>query len=260
MNIFLMTDVEGIAGVDIIDQMNRATPQYENTRKLLCNSINKAASACFEAGADKVYYLDGHAGGGNVFEGLIDQRAQKCSLQEWVELLKNGKIDVQIELGAHSRAGTVGGFLDHTISSKTIFSIKVNDIEMSEYSLHAALCGKFKVPIIAVIGDEAACCQAKEYVPKLFTGAVKSAKTRNIATTHSDADQILCNTILTAIKNYKAVPLFEVTEPLTVEQVFYRTDFCESAMASALVTFERIDARTLKKTVATIEKYSDLKF
>ncbi len=260
MNIFLLTDVEGIAGVDSIAQMDRTSPEYENTRMLLCNSINKAVSACFDAKADKVYYLDGHEGGGNVFEELIDACAQKCSMKEWFELLKNGSIDCQIELGSHARAGTVGGFLDHTLSSKTIFSIKVNGTEMSEQSLHAALCGKFGVPVIAVIGDEAACRQVKEYMSDCFTCAVKNASERNTAVTYPNADKIMHDTIVAAITNYKSVPLYKVSEPLTVEQTFYRTDFCESVMKQQTAAFERIDARTLKKTKPTLTDYSDLKF
>lgn len=260
MNVFLLTDVEGIAGVDSIAQMDRTSPEYENTRMLLCNSINKAVSACFEAKADKVYYLDGHGGGGNVFETLIDTRAQKCSIEEWVVLLKNGSIDCQIELGAHARAGTINGFLDHTIISKKIFSIKINGIEMSELSLHAALCGKFGVPVVAVIGDEAACRQAKEYIPGCFTCAVKHATERNIATTYPNADEIMHATIVSALTNYKSVPPYKVSEPLTVEQTFYRTDFCESVIKKQTAVFERIDARTLKKTIPTITSYSDLKF
>ena len=47
MNIFLLTDVEGVAGVDSTDQMDRKFPAYENTRKLLCKGINEAVTACF---------------------------------------------------------------------------------------------------------------------------------------------------------------------------------------------------------------------
>ena len=260
INVFLLTDVEGIAGVDSITQMDRTSPEYENTRKLLSDSINKAVSACFEANADKVYYLDGHGGGGNVFEDLIDLRAQKCSLQEWVELLKSGSIDCQIELGAHAKAGTINGFLDHTINSKTIFSIKINGIEMCETSLHAALCGKFGVSVIAVIGDEAICRQVKDYIPTCFTCAVKNATERNIATTYPDADKKMRDTIIAAITNYKSVPPYQVSEPFTVEATYYRTDFCESAMRKEIAAFERIDARTLKKTVPVITGYGNLLF
>ena len=259
MNVFLLTDVEGLAGVNDILQMDRSKPEYQNTRKLLCDSINLAVSVCFDNGATQVFYLDGHAGGGNVFEELIDKRAQKCSLDEWCELLKNGEIDCQIELGSHSRAGTIGGFLDHTISSKAIFSIKINGVEMSEQSLHAALCGKFGVPVVAVIGDEAVCRQAKEYIPNVFVGAVKNATVRNTAETYQNADEILQTTIAEALKNYQSVALYKIDEPVTVEQTFYRTDFCETAIKQ-YKSFHRVDARTIRKTVQSITNYSDLKF
>ena len=87
INIFLLADVEGLAGVDSMAQMDRKSPEYENTRILLCDSINKAVSACFEAKADKVYYLDGHGGGGNAIENLIDPRAKKCTIQSLRPLL-----------------------------------------------------------------------------------------------------------------------------------------------------------------------------
>ncbi len=260
MNIFLLTDVEGVAGVDSTDQMDRKSPAYENTRKLLCKSINEAVSACFEANADNVYYLDGHGGGGNVIENLIDPRAQKCSIEEWVRLLKSGSIDCQIDLGAHARAGTINGFLDHTIASKRIFSIKINGIEMSELSLHAALCGKFGVPVVAVIGDEAVCRQAKEYIPNCFTCAVKNATERNMAATYPNAAKKMHDTIIAAITDYKSVLPYKVSEPVTVEQTFYRTDFCESVIKKQTTAFERVDARTLKKTVPTISGYGDLHF
>ena len=261
MTVFLLTDVEGLAGVDSLAQMDRETPEYKNTRMLLCDSINKAVSACVEAGADQVYYLDGHGGGGSVFEELIDTRAQKCSsMAEWVELLKSGSIDCQIELGAHARAGTINGFLDHTLTSKTIFSIKVNGLEMGEPALHAAVCGKYGVPVVAVIGDEATCRQAKESVPDCFTCAVKNATERNTAVTYPDADKKMHDTIVAAVKQYRSVSLYRVSEPATVEQTFCRADFCESRMKKQTVAFERVDARTLRKTVPTITSYTDLRF
>ena len=99
MNVFLLTDLEGISGVTDIEFMNRNGEKYEKARMFLSKSINLAVKTAFESGADRVYYLDGHGGGGNVFEELIDPRAQKCSIDEWQQLLREGKIDCQIELG-----------------------------------------------------------------------------------------------------------------------------------------------------------------
>lgn len=260
MNVFLLTDLEGIAGITDIDFMERGGEKYKLAKEYLCNSINLATQACFESGAETVYYLDGHGGGGNVYEEKIDPRAIKCDLSTWEKLLQNGKIDCQIEIGAHARAGTVGGFLDHTLSSKTFFSHRINGLEMSELSLHALVCGIHGVPIVACTGDETACRQAKEYIPEIFVGAVKKAEIRNLSTNYENADEILTETVKQALKNYKSVPIYTMDTPLTVELTLYRTDMCEEILANCKEPVERIDARTLRKHVEKLTSYQDLKF
>lgn len=259
LNVFLLTDMEGVAGIDSIDDMDRESERFSLSRKKLCAEINLAVDACFEGGADRVYYLDGHAGGGNVIESLIDPCALKCSLADWQTLLATGEIDCQIELGAHARPGTVGGFLDHTLSSRTIYSVKINAREMSEFALHAMLCAKYKVPIVAVTGDEVACMQAREYVHDVFVGAVKRASCRNVALTYPNAESIIRKTILQALAKYNEVSLIPFTEPLTVEYTYYRTDMCEDALANCKTEVQRPDARTLCKVSPTLSCYADLK-
>ena len=260
MNVFIFTDLEGISGVTDIDFMDKANEKYKLACELLCKSINSAVCACIDAGADKVYYIDGHAGGGNVREDAIDKRAIKCSLSDWQALTVSGEIDCLIELGAHSRAGTIGGFLDHTISSKSWFCHKVNGIEMSELSLHALVCGAYGIPTVACIGDEVACAQAKEYIPDIYCGAVKKATCRNFAENYDNAEEILVNTIKNAVENYRGVSLYKIDGPVTVSLTFYRTDMCEKAYARCKDGVRRADARTLQKTIEKILCYDDLKF
>lgn len=260
MNVFILTDLEGIAGIDSIDQMDRSSDEYLISRQKLTDSLNLAIDTCKSCGAENVYFLDGHGGGGNVYDEKVDKRGIKCSIADWQKLLREGKIDCQIELGAHTRAGTIGGFLDHTLSSVKIFYIKVNGVEMSEVSLHATICGKYGVPVVAVIGDEAACEQAKEYMPQVFTGSLKVANCRNAAKTKNNADEILVETIKCALENYKSVPTFKVLEPAEIEICYYRTDFAEDAIERKNGDIVRIDARRLKKEVKEITKYEDLKF
>ncbi len=260
MNVFIFTDLEGISGVTDIDFMDKANEKYALACELLCRSINSAVCACIDAGADKVYYIDGHAGGGNVREDAIDKRAIKCSLSDWQTLTASGEIDCLIELGSHARAGTIGGFLDHTVSSKSWFCHKVNGMEMSELSLHAVVSGAYGIPTVACIGDEAACAQAKEYIPNIYCGAVKKATCRNFAENYDNADEILVNTIKTALKNYRSVSLYKVDGPITVTLTYYRTDMCEKAYARCKDGVRRADARTLQKTIEKILCYDDLKF
>ena len=260
MNVFILTDLEGIAGVNSITCMERGSEDYKRACLALCHSINLAADTCFTCGADAVYYLDGHGGGGNVDESLIDPRAVKCDIAKWQSLLQTGGVDCQIELGCHARAGTMGGFLDHTFSSKAYFSQRINGREMSELSCHAIVCAAYGVPLIACIGDRASCEQAAEYVPGIFTGIVKHAERRNSATDVQDPDRVLVETIRAALDGKDRVELFSLPAPHTVELTFYRTDMCDKSFDKGDPTVERVDARTLRRRVARILRYEDLKF
>lgn len=260
MNVFILSDLEGICGVTDIEYMGRDTEKYRSACKYLTESINIAIDAAFSAGAEKVYFLDGHGGGGNVIDDLTDKRAKKCDINEWQDLIISGEIDCQIDIGAHARPGTVGGFLDHTLSSMHIFTYKVNGVEMSEYSLHALFCSAHGVPLVACIGDEAAVKQAREYDQSIYIGAVKHATERNFATDYEDADAILRNTVIESIKNRGSVQLYKLKAPYTVEVTYYRTDMCEQVYKKGVVGVSRPDARTVKKTVDRIVRYDDLKF
>lgn len=260
MNVFILTDLEGISGINDITYMERGSEKYALACRFLSESIDLAVKTCFDCGAEHVYYLDGHGGGGNVLEHLIDTRAVKCDITGWQQLLGEGKIDCQIELGAHARAGTVLGFLDHTTNSRKYFCHKVNGMEMSELSMHALVCSAYDVPIVACIGDETACIQAKEYIPDIYTGAVKKALCRNQAVECENADKILTETVKNALDNYKNVSLYKVKEPAEIELTFYRTDMCEEAYSECGKEVERIGARTLRRKVDKITRYEELRF
>ncbi len=261
MNVFILTDLEGIAGVCDIEYMDRSGEKYRIARKLLCESINDATEACIQSGADKVYYLDGHGGGGNVIDELVDSRAEKCDFDRWEELIRSGAVDCQIELGAHARAGTIGGFLDHTMNSRMWFCHTVNGRIMSELSMHAVFCSKFGVPIVAAIGDKVGCEQAKEYVPDIFVGQVKVAEKRNFCVTYPNHREILIETVKTALKNYRSVSLFTIPEPLDVRLTLYRTDMCEDILEKNLeYGIKRADARTVYREIDELTSFRQLTF
>ncbi len=262
MNFFILTDVEGLPGILTLDQIDRTKPEYAAVRRILTDSINLAAAVAKEYGADKIWYLDGHGGGGNVLEDEVLPIARRVTINDWCEYLRTGAIDCQIELGAHARAGTIGGFLDHTLSSRAIFSIRVNGREYSELSLHAALCGAYDVPITGVIGDEAACRQAVEYVPGICCGVVKTADSRNVCTPVPEAEDVVRDTVSAALQaaRAKTVLPMKIDLPAEIEITYYRTDYCEDALRRSGDTVRRIDARTLRRTVAELTDYYVFRF
>ncbi len=260
MNIFIFTDLEGIPGVSDISDIESGTEKYEKSCRKLEECINITVNACKKYGADEIWYIDGHAGGGNVKDENITPYAKRISIAEWQELLKAGKIDVQIELGSHARAGTLGGFLDHTVSSRSWFCHKVNGIEQSELSLHSLVCGAYGVPTVLCIGDETVCRQAKEYIPNIITAPVKKASDRNTCICYENSDEIIEDAVCEALREYPDILPYTVEGELTVSLTFTRSDYCERAIDRINGNVTRVDARTLEKKLDKITCYADIKF
>lgn len=260
MNVFILTDLEGIGKVTSIDYMDKDSEEYMLARGYLTDSINYVGKACKNYGADKIYYLDGHGGGGNVFKEKIYDYIINVDIPTWQKLLTAGEIDCLIELGSHARAGTIGGFLDHTLTSRQWFKYTINGKEYSELSMHALLCAQYNVPVVAVIGDDAACDQAKEYIPDIYCAPIKKSICRNKCIDKENTNEMITETLRDALKNYKNVSFISEKFPITIQLTYYRTDMCEEAIENCKCEFQRLDARTLQKTVTSLRTYDDLKF
>lgn len=263
MNVFILTDIEGIPGVTAIESIERGTDRYDSSCHMLEKTLNWVVDACVENGAENIYYLDGHGGGGNIKAENINPRAVKVDIAGWTKLLQEGEIDCHLEVGSHARAGTLGGFLDHTFNSKVIFEYLLNGAPCSELSLHAALCGCYDVPSVLCVGDRAACEQAKEYIPAIRTAAVKQGTERNRCVDLPDAERTVKEATADALANYRSIPPYKLSFPITVQQTSYRSDMTDRIYAALLEkgqTVERIDARTLRKTVTEVNNYFDLRF
>ena len=249
VNLLLLTDLEGIPGIFDIDEIDRTSKNYAFARRKLTDHINCAVALCKKCGADDVYYLDGHAGGGNVFEEEIGDCAKKVTVADLAPLVKEKRIDCVLELGSHARAGTMGGFLDHTFNSKRIFEYRINGLLHSELSSHAVFFSSFGVPTVLCCGDRAACAQAKEYIPDIVTATVKTAKTRNICTPTENAQEIFENAVREALLRYDKISHYKIDGDITVSVTFYRTDMCEEALEKVKYPCVRTDARTLERVI-----------
>ncbi len=259
MNILLITDLEGVPGVTDIDFADTENEKYQKAKLYLTECINKTGDFCLKYGAEKVYFFDGHGGPkmNNVIDEITDSRLIKTDADGWQNLAKEGKIDACIELGSHARAGTVGGFLDHTMSSKVIFTHRINGEEQSELSLHALFLGEFDIPTVCCIGDKAACDQAKEYISGIVCAPIKTATQRNTCTDEKNPYDIIECAVKEALSSINKIKPIKAKKPIKVEVTYYRTDMCEVALVGKTDT-ERVDARTLRKVSRTIEKFSDL--
>lgn len=262
MNVLIMTDLEGISGVDTMEMVSEeGTPEHRLARERLMLDLNAAVQGAVKGGAGKVYVMDGHGGGNNFIKEMLDPHAVQIKGREWQELLKGGRISAYLEVGVHAMAGTINGFLDHTQSSKEWHNYIVNGRRCGEIAQGAIFTGAFDVPFIMVSGDEAACVEAKAFLGDIECAAVKYGIGRNKARS-IDPDEALvkiknaaCNSmkLIGKIKPYKPIM------PLEIKLELYRSDMCDAIMERG-ANIERLDARTVRKLVYKVENYTDILF
>lgn len=181
MNIFITTDLEGIAGIDSWDQCyppNRDDPAYQQALHHLTHEVNAAVAGAFDAGASQVFVLDGHGVNENkgFVENLLDPRARKVYFSQR-NPLRFESLDESISavamIGQHAMAGTLNGFLDHTQNPKVICRMLINGQEGGELSEFALYAGAMNIPLVFASGDEALCDEARRLVPGVVTTPTK---------------------------------------------------------------------------------------
>ncbi|MFI5048470.1 MAG: M55 family metallopeptidase [Gaiellales bacterium] len=90
MRVFIVSDMEGVAGITNWPGVTGGDPLYDEGRKLYTEEINAAARGAFDAGATEVVVMDCHgAGGGWSFNSLIaeqlDRRVEFVVQHEWTD-------------------------------------------------------------------------------------------------------------------------------------------------------------------------------
>lgn len=186
MRVLIMSDMEGVSGIVVWDQVNGGKPQYEEGRRLYTEEINAAVRGAKAAGATEIVVVDCHGAGGDwsfnsLIPELLDEDCEWVAHHPWsryTELLEEG-CDACLLIGMHARAGTPDGVLCHTISTVKWRNLWFNDDLVGETGINAALCGHFGVPVALVTGDEAVCREARQLLgDQLPTVAVKRGLSR----------------------------------------------------------------------------------
>lgn len=178
MRIYMMTDMEGVAGV--LDHDNWCQPAergypgryYELGREFLTREVNAAIEGLFEGGATEIIVADGHGAGG-INPALLDPRAQL--MRGWPRgypLELDASFDAVVFVGQHPKAGTVRGHLCHT-QWFNYLDQTVNGVSIGEFGEFVLCASELGVPTIFAAGDEAFCQEARALVPGITTVAVK---------------------------------------------------------------------------------------
>jgi len=188
MKFYMMTDLEGVAGVYTWE--NREDTSLENherrmrQRRWLAEEVSAAADGLFVGGATDVIVNDGHGAGYTMDLDHVDSRIDVITGGErpfWLPYL-DATCDATGVVGGHAKAGTPSGTLCHTMSG-AIRNWTLNGISMGEMGLQAAIAGHYGVPFVFATGDLHACREMEELIPGVVTCAVKIGMSRFSART-----------------------------------------------------------------------------
>lgn len=243
-----MTDLEGVAGVvDFESQAYDTGKYYEKAKELLTEEVNAAVEGSLRAGATEILVCDGHGPGGIVPE-LLHPSAKLLHgrpLGKFWEI-NTGKWDAFFLLGHHSINGTPDGNLNHTYASKTIVKMLLNGSPIGEIGMNIYLAGWFGIPTVLITGDEAACREAKEYVPNIEAVPVKKGINRTCAITLSPikAREKIKDGAYRAVQRIQEIKAVKLEGPceLIIEYLSSASAFSHSQK----IYCELIDGRTVK--------------
>ncbi len=254
MNVYIMTDMEGVSGIVRREQVAPGSAAWRDALRFAEADFNAAVAGAFAGGARRVVLCDAHGGGNNIRIENMDGRAEyerPTGRGSVMPALFSGKFDVALLIGAHAMAGTQGAFLEHTQSSASWHNHTVDGKRWGELAQFAAWLGHFDVPLALVTGDEAVCREAREFLGEVETVAVKTALCRQYARSlpleaaHKAISEAAARAVLAAGK----VRPFKPKLPAEVRLEFHSAEGADGLARRPGV--RRIDGRTVGWTAST---------
>lgn len=247
MKVYISADIEGICGVVDIDHTRRDGKDYDIARNLMTKEVNAAAKGAFEGGASDVVINDSHGSMINLIVEDLDERVTIISgSPKPISMLQGIKeCDATFFIGYHSRAGTMDAVLDHTYHGRVIYNITVNEMDMGELGINAALAGYFGIPVVLVTGDQKTTDRAVQLLDQVEVVVTKKGIGRLAAQNihPSKAREEIRKKAQKAVKGAKKITPFKVDPPLRLEMEVMFTHMADSV--ELMPGTERVSGRCI---------------
>ena len=166
LKIFISVDMEGITGVVNWEDVSRDGKDYDYFRQIMTKETNAAIEGALAAGATEIIVRDSHGSARNILPELLHHQAKL--IRDWsggfLSMMEgiDKTFDAVVFIGYHAKAGTPNAILEHTMSSRNIVDVAINNVSLPEAGINALIAGYFDVPVVFAAGDKALCSQIKE--------------------------------------------------------------------------------------------------
>lgn len=150
----LIADLEGVAGVDAMEDLIAGSPGYPHACELLTAELNAAIEGLLAAGFDAVRVSDSHLSGSgepNVLRARLHPAAELCFEEDWYSPRMFDGVAAVACAGMHAAAG-MAGFAPHTVDVLGVWEL--GGRRLSETDLVLGLAAEAGVPGVFVSGDD----------------------------------------------------------------------------------------------------------
>lgn len=222
MHLLVITDLEGVTGVDSFSQTRTVREERKGAAMdRLAREVNAlvAGVRSSEPGAT-IDVWDGHGTGGLRESDLDDARY----LGEGRPYFEMEAYDAMAFVGQHAMAGSPNAPLCHTYSSLAIDYYKLNGTFVGEFACRALLAGIQGVPTVFLSGDDKATLEARQFVPEIETVATKRGSGHESAE-HRDPETVraeIRRSAAAAVDRIGEIPPYTgLKPPYTLEARYY---------------------------------------
>ena len=174
MRVYVMTDREGVAGVqDFQNWTSPGCPYYPLARQLLTQEVNAAIDGFFAGGASSILVADGH-GPGAVDNQDLDPRVEYMRgwPESWPLGLEEGGYDYLAFVGQHAKSRTPFSNMTHTQGCRYL-ELSINGKAIGEFGQLTLCASQLGVRTIFASGEQALAREAEDLVPGIETVTVK---------------------------------------------------------------------------------------
>lgn len=156
--------MEGISGVERLEEVFRGMPGYETFRQVMAGDVNAAAQGAIDAGATDIVVADSHGYMCNIRpQDLHSEARLRSGMQRTLCQYKgfSERFDAVMLVGIHAKSGTPDAIMPHTWIP-AFKDVRLNGRSVGEAGINSYLAGHFDVPVVLVVGDDHAVHQTRE--------------------------------------------------------------------------------------------------
>lgn len=247
MKLYILTDIEGVAGVANFHDYSYETGRfYPLSRKLLTLEVNAAVEGALAGGAEEIVVLDGHGPGGINVEELHPEARLLHGTGLPPTLGLDESYDALFFVGQHAMSHAEKAGMAHSFSSRTIEHIYLNGEQIGEFGLRTILAGEFGIPVTLVTGDQATAEEARRVIPEIEAVVVKESLGIGCAITLSPekSRRLIREGAERALRRKDQIQPYRVPPPYVL-RVEYKTP--ELAGTALRPGWTRVDERTVER-------------